>query len=132
MSPDFVLDRAMRLMRRHLDRAFNPDTAAPGTPGGAPSAGHCAAVASIVQSIFGGEMVSATVMGQSHWFNRVTVGAESFDVDLTGDQFGLPEVRIDEADGLHPGTRVRSHDDLKQETRDRARRLYERMGIGWL
>ena len=81
-------------IRRALDSAFAPDTAILGGTPGVPSAGHCAAVAVIVQRIFGGDFVSAVVEGQSHWFNRVPLGGKTVDVDLTGDQFGRPTIQV--------------------------------------
>lgn len=119
----------LELLRAEMDRVFAPDTAAPGTPaGGAPCAGHCAIVSIIVHHLCGGEFVSATVGGVSHWFNRIQQGA--VDVDLTGDQFdGLAHVRGALAGRLYPGTRVRKFSDLNAETLARAAVFAERLGI---
>jgi hypothetical protein len=46
---------------------------------------HCAAVATVVQAIFGGEIVTGRVNGVSHYWNRLPDGIE---VDLTSCQFG--------------------------------------------
>lgn len=113
-------------LRSRLEASFGLDTAAPGTISAIPSAGHCAAVAAIVYSEFGGELVSTFVRGQSHWFNRLRVGRRVFDVDLTGDQFGFDDVRVDTANGLFPTVRLRSCEQLNEETLLRALRLAER------
>jgi len=81
-------------LRTQLERAFSPDTAVPDSKGGTPSSGHCAATAYLVQKLFDGDYVSATVQGQSHWFNRIEIDETSVDIDLTGDQFGLSALRI--------------------------------------
>jgi hypothetical protein len=118
-------------LRKVLEVAFSPETAAPGTPtgGGPPSRGHCAAVSAIVWGRFGGEIVSAKVQGQSHWFNRLKINGRQVDVDLTGDQFGLPPVRFGEPGTLCPGTRTRLPRELREETLRRAIRLAERAGL---
>jgi hypothetical protein len=61
------------------------------------SAGQCGTVATIVRAMLGGELVSAEIDAQSHWFNRSYVAGDFFDVDLTGDQFGLPPVQLAES-----------------------------------
>jgi hypothetical protein len=118
-------------LRKVLEVAFSPETAAPGTPtrAGPPSRGHCAAVSAIVWDRFGGELVSATVQGQSHWFNRLNINGRQVDVDLTGDQFGHPAVRFGEPGTLCPGTRTRLPRELREETLRRAVRLAERAGL---
>ncbi|GIV86045.1 MAG: hypothetical protein KatS3mg054_0074 [Chloroflexus sp.] len=119
-------------LRHALEKAFAPDTAVPGTAseGRPPSAGHCAAVSYLVWRELGGEMVSAMVQGQSHWFNRLRIGNVIVDVDLTGDQFGFAPISIAMAGKLYPGTRVRNYSDLKPETIQRAETLAGRAGIG--
>jgi len=116
-------------LRGQLARAFRPDTAAPGTTSPVPSAGHCAAVAAVVNAELGGQFVSTIVDGQSHWFNRLEARRASFDVDLTGDQFGLAELRIAREGELFPSTRLRSTEQLNRETLERARLLAERAGL---
>ena len=116
-------------LRVTLVRAFSSDTAAPGTVSRVPSAGHCAAVAAVVRAEFGGDFLSTVVGGQSHWFNRIHVGGRSFDVDLTGDQFGLDEIRVARAGELFPSSRVRTVEQLNDETLRRARLLAVRSGI---
>jgi hypothetical protein len=118
-------------LRATLEPAFSRETASPETSavGKPPSAGHCAAVAAIVWQRLGGELVSARVQGESHWFNRVKIGERVIDVDLTGDQFGLPVVRVGEPGRLHPGTRVRMPSELRDETIQRAILLARKAGL---
>ncbi|MBI2752334.1 MAG: hypothetical protein HYX46_02300 [Betaproteobacteria bacterium] len=116
-------------LRARLAGAFSGDTATPGTVSRIPSAGHCAAVAAVVRAEFGGQFVSTIVDAQSHWFNRIHVGGQSFDVDLTGDQFGLGEIRIARAGNLFPSSRVRGVEELNDETLRRARLLASRSRI---
>jgi hypothetical protein len=66
------------------------------------------------------------VEGHSHWLNRFTLGSEEIDVDLTGDQFGLPALQMGEADSIYPETRVRRSEELTADTLLRARVLAER------
>ena len=123
------LDEELTHLRSRLERAFGPETAAPGFTGTARSTGHCAAVSVILNQIAGAQMVSAKVQGTSHWFNRLTVDGRQVDVDLTGDQFGLEPIRVANADSLHAETRIRSFADLNNETIDRAARLARRTGL---
>lgn len=106
---------------------FSADTAYPGTnwTSANPSLGHCAVVAFIVNKLFGGDFVSARYKGQSHWFNRV----DGYDIDLTGDQYGLPTIRLALEGQLYEDTRLRSSDEMQEETRERARLLMQRAGI---
>ncbi len=113
----------LKWLRERLDQVFSPDTAVPGSKTYPPSSGHCAAVALIVQALFGGELVSTRLEGESHWFNRV----DGQDIDLTGDQFGYPPVQMDT--NLYPDTRVRRDDEVRHETFVRAFRLTVRAGF---
>src|SRR5438105_184308 len=124
------LSRKLKALRRALEPAFAPDTARGGhTDFRVRSSGHCGAVAAIVQAELGGDLVSALVDGHSHWFNRVTLGSELFDVDITGDQFGRPTLQIAHSSRLYDDSRVRLASDLDAETRFRAQRLCERSGL---
>jgi len=118
-------------LRVILEAAFSPETASPdtATAGRPPSAGQCAAVSAIVWDRFDGELVSAAVQGQSHWFNRLNIGGHVMDVDLTGDQFGLQAVRYGEPGSLCPATRTRTPHELREETVRRAIRLAEKAGL---
>jgi hypothetical protein len=113
-------------LRSALEGAFGEDTAFPGSTRHIPSAGHCAAVAALVKRNFGGWLVSATVENESHWFNRLRVGDQIFDIDLTGDQFGRAPIQIAGIGQLYPGTRVRRPTELLPETLARCEKLEQR------
>jgi hypothetical protein len=117
------------LVRQRLDRAFRLDSAAPGTTWTVPSAGHCAAVAAIVEAEFGGKLVSTVLQGQSHWFNRLLIDGQWRDIDLTGDQFGFAPVQCDDEGSLYGRTRLRERDELNAETLSRASALARRAGF---
>jgi hypothetical protein len=119
----------LQMLRARLEGAFSPSTAAPGFSGSAPSTGHCAAVSAILSKWIGATMVSTRIADQSHWFNRIRVGSHEYDIDLTGDQYGMEAVRIAQADSLYPETRVRSEQELNAETLERARRLAATAGL---
>jgi hypothetical protein len=125
--------RELARLREQLEPHFNPDTAAPGFPRTTASAGHCAAVATILAESLQGTLVSARVGGISHWFNRFRVGSPSgdleLDADITGDQFGFQKVRLAEAGQLYEGTRERVPSELDDGTRKRADLLARRAGL---
>ena len=56
--------------------------------------GHCAVVALVVQGIFGGDLLRASLEGtkfaeqRSHYWNRLPKEWNELEVDLTGFQFG--------------------------------------------
>lgn len=116
-------------LRASVTRAFGSDTAAPGTCSPIASAGHCAAVAAVVHAELGGQFVSTVVDGQSHWFNRLEVGGRYFDADLTGDQFGFADIRVAGAGELFSLWRLRTPEQINDETLRRARLLAERAGL---
>src|SRR5688572_28489855 len=120
---------ALKALRDRLESAFAADTAAPGYHGSTASGGHCAVVATIIHHLFGGLLVSARVNSTSHWFNRITLDRGELDVDLTGDQFGLPSVQMQTVGQLYPDARVRSYLDLNIETLERVARLARRSGL---
>ena len=119
----------LRRLRRRLETAFSDETAAPGFPRLTPSAGQCAAVSVVVHFGFGAGLASAQVQCLSHWFNRIRVGHSFVDVDLTGDQFGKPDVQVGPSDSLYGGTRSREPVELHNETLERAERLAARAGL---
>jgi len=123
------LRRHATALRQTLEQAFSADTAYGGSLPGLPSAGHCAVVAAIAYSRFGGSLLSTNIAGQSHWFNRVRVGADLVDVDLTGDQFGGPAVRLAPAGRLYADSRVRVPQEVTPETRARTKLLVSRAGL---
>lgn len=117
-------------LRAKLEPAFSPDTALPGTAGGPCSAGHCAAVALLLTQTLGAEILSTIVEGQSHWFNRLEVPDGYIEIDLTGDQFGLPPVQVSLVGrSLYPSHRSREPSEATAETRARARLLAQRAGL---
>jgi hypothetical protein len=124
LLPD--LNARLSNLRNSLDAAFSSGTAMPGFVGKTLSSGHCAAVSLVINELFGGELVSSTVEGQSHWFNRLEADGNIVDVDATGDQFGLPKVQIGIAGTLYSRTRVRRRDEANHETIERAIQLAER------
>ena len=107
-------------LRSLLEKGFSAETSLPGHTTGRLSAGQCAAVALVMHELLGGKLVSATVEGISHWFNRLQTGDGEIDVDTTADQFGLPSIRISRVGELYPGTRVRHNSDVRDETRRRS------------
>jgi len=116
-------------LRGLIEKGFSPETAAAGFRGTGPSTGQCAATAIVVREVLGGEFLSALVEDQSHWFNRVPLSGRPMDLDLTGDQFGLPAVQLTDVDQLYVGTRVRSPSDVDRDTLRRAIRLAEQAGM---
>ena len=125
------LRRAIASLRARLEPAFRPDTAI--KPVECPrsvSAGHCCAVATIVRAMLGGEFVSADVDEQSHWFNRIPVAGDLFDVDITGDQFGLPAIQVARCGRLYSRSRSRHPDEVDENTQMRAALLAKRAGVG--
>jgi len=116
-------------LRARLDKSFSPDTALNGPRSAVPSAGHCAAAAAIVWETLGGSLVSTSLKGMSHWFNRIRVDDQLLDLDITGDQFSYPAVQIKPAEELYPYTRERSPDELNAETLQRAVLLACRAGL---
>lgn len=125
-TPAELLVAELRTLRERLEPVFAQDTALPGTPPSIPSAGHCAAVAAVVQQRFGGGLVSAYLEGEPHWFNRLATDATVWDVDLTGDQFGFPAVQVAKSGDLYPRTTPRDVCELEPETIERAARLATR------
>lgn len=116
-------------LRKRLEVVFRPDTAAPGFERSTPAAGQCAAVATIVNALFGGNLVSAVVQGHSHWFNQIQVGRAKVEIDLTGDQFGHPPLQVANPWSLYPATRTRDFSELKKETISRAAVLAARASL---
>ena len=103
------------IIHHWLSPHFSMVTAVPGTvAGSSPSTGHCAVAAIIMRSIFGGALISTTVQGESHWFNRIDIDGFVVDVDITGDQFDLEAVQIGPVDALYdvPAT-IRTSDEIE-------------------
>lgn len=111
--------------RNQLEPHFSASTACPGTVWNVVSSGHCAVVALLTQNKFGGELVSTKINGHSNWFNRI----DGYDVDLTGDQFGFDEVQIKPQGTLYNDVKIRTIDEVNEETFERAELLAEKAGI---
>lgn len=110
----------MRILRWALKQSWTEETKHPSTTSDIPSAGQCVVTAVFIYFAFGGELVSAIVNGESHWFNRFYIGADEYDVDLTGDQFGFKPIQIKEAGLLYGNSRVRRIGEVNMETLLRA------------
>jgi hypothetical protein len=123
------LERSLRSLRQALQGAFSRDTSFPFVLYNRSSAGHCAAVAAIVYKTLGGNLVSAKVGNESHWFNRIAIAKQWFDIDLTGDQFGRPPVQMVPAGTLYARTKLRDPAELNQETLKRSLTLARRAGL---
>ena len=124
----------LKEVRSKLENAFSPETSWNGTIGVVPSTGHCAVVSAILYSLYGGELCSTSIDEVSHWFNRIRFGGETFDVDLTGDQFGLKPFQYQSESQLYtkkkyPETRTRKPKDLSKETLRRAMLLATRANL---
>lgn len=128
LSQNDLMEELQRL-RARLEPVFAPDTAFPGSKLGIRSAGHCAVVAAIVQESLGGALLSAEVDHEQHWFNRIETTAGVVDVDLTGDQFGLPPLQIAPSGKLYRGAVAKDLTDLLPEAIERANRLCLRAGF---
>ncbi len=110
--------------RKAFEKHFDEKLALAGETLTTRSSGHCAIVAVIIHRLSGGALVSTETNGQSHWWNRFTwtdaVETLTVDVDLTGDQFGFPEVNVSVNQELYPDSKVRVLSELKPETWTRA------------
>lgn len=82
--------------------------------------GQCAVTALVVQDVLGGELMRSTVLGESHYWNRLPNGRE---VDLTLEQFGG---YIADAP---PVERDRDYVLSFEETRRRYERLRQAAGL---
>lgn len=122
------LVRLLDDIRGTLETTFHEDTRYPGTVPNVPSAGHCALVAGLLAQLYPYifDVVSTTVQGQSHWFNRCTIDGIVYDVDLTGDQFGGPTVLVRHAGLAYGDARCRSQEEWSIETWSRFEQFYRR------
>ena len=129
LSMFISLEKEFEEFRNKIEPFFQPETASGEFNNSIPSTGHCAVVAAIIYSLYGGEMVSAIVDGVSHWFNRITIDQYIMDIDLTGDQFGEDKVQIMFSGDLYPNTKVRQYSELNKETLRRIGLFAGRAGI---
>lgn len=112
--------------RKELENIWSQETALPGTTGGIPSAGQCAASSVVIQKYMGGKLASTNINGISHWFNILISDAE-YDVDLTGDQFGYPKIQVAARGTLYPNAKERYLSDVNPETMKRVDILVQRL-----
>lgn len=121
-------------IRETLEICFADDTANKGSNRDVPSSGHCAVVAMLLHDMYGGEFVSTTINGQSHWYNKIYFGAKLMYmyVDLTGDQFGFPKVNFSFEGPLYENTRDRKESELNDETKNRFAVFKNRFFNNWI
>lgn len=126
MIPEELLYAKLAEIRKALEPAWSGATGfVEPWPLAPRSAGQCAVSAAIVKSMLGGTFLSAPKGPISHWFNRV----DGYDVDITGDQFGVPAIQItDTPYGLYECTRERL-EGLNEETLKRAILLARQAGL---
>lgn len=124
-----LTESALHDLRHALEAVFAADTAVDPRSYRGGADGHCAAVSAIVQALWGGVFMSTTDEGVSHWYNRLVIDdGTAIDTDLTGDQFGRDPVRV-ALGPLYAHARVRTRDDLTDETLRRAILLSRRADI---
>jgi len=73
-------------------------------------------------------MISTYIDGISHWFNEVFIDGVRYQFDLTADQFDLDKVIVGTSP-IHGEYRVRSLEDVNQETFFRTALLADKMGL---
>ena len=120
------LEEEMHLLRNLFDRVFSPETALPGSAKTPASSGHCAAVSYLLWAATEAGLVSTRDLAVSHWFNRFKVKHETFDVDLTGDQFGYDPVRVAPSGSFHYLISPRNEYQIDEETHNRSLLLISR------
>lgn len=113
----------LTILREKFEKGFSPETALGEFNNKIPSTGHCAVASIIIQTIYGGKFVSTYINNISHWFNRIIIDNQEYDIDLTGDQFNLPKIQIKPAGSLYSNTRIRETSDLNEETKIRSKIL---------
>jgi hypothetical protein len=110
-----MIETSLESYRRKFDQIFSKDTCHPlSRDNPIPSAGHCAIVSVFLHEELGGRIVSTTEQGVSHWLNFV----DGQFIDLTGDQFGYPPIRLWRGE-LSADYRIRRKEDLDDETQQR-------------
>lgn len=118
--------------RDNIKEYFGPDTCAGGLAEfdeDCPSKGQCVPTAAYVNDMFGGHFVSTKVDGVSHWYSRVFLYEQWWFVDLTGDQFGYPEVQFSK-EPLYENTIRRKKSELTEEALNRIELFKERVDNG--
>jgi len=129
------LSRWCNVARRKLEQSFSATTVVPGTEEEPSWAAYSAAVALVVNSSLGGELLYVVRESprhnlSNHWFNRVRVSGVSYDVDLTlDDVLGWRATAVGVPGELHYGAAVGLVSDLARGTRERAEKLRKAAGI---
>jgi len=119
-----VTERA-NYLRHVLDMHFAKDTAQGKWNPDVPSTGHCAVAAIIGHWMFRWRVGSSIVNQASHWYNM----AHGLTIDITGDQFGKPEVQVSRSILYPHKHRVRAISEANEETIRRANLLAQRAGL---
>ena len=85
------LQDAIFAIRKSCEKAWSAETSVGEYTPEFPSTGQCAVTAMIVQDMLGGELVSVTNMGVSHYYNKINLDPRyfPFTIDLTKDQFDI-------------------------------------------
>jgi hypothetical protein len=122
-SSNVDLSNRLQPLREAMDEIFRCDTAYGTCHPDAPSAGHCMLASMVVQDLFGGKIVGGIVKQIPHYWNRL----DKTDVDVTGDQFGFPGVRVKKGP-LHKGSvfQRKPQETLKQPYNSEVTRLHKR------
>jgi len=81
--------RALAPLREAMELVFSCETAYGTCKSYNPAAAHCFMASSLLQDLYGGEIVEGSVDGVPHYWAKV--GRRY--VDLTGDQFGRPPIQ---------------------------------------
>ena len=107
-------------LRSRLEVAYSDETKYPlSTSASSITSGQCAVTVLLLHDLYGGEILSTVVEGESHWFNRINFGFAVCDVDITGDQYGFPEIQVKRVGSLYPNSRLRSREEVHLETERR-------------
>jgi hypothetical protein len=80
----------LNVLRKAMDKVFSCDTAFGTCNNNSMSSGHCMLSALIVQDLYGGKIMTGSVDGIPHYWNKLC----HMEVDLTGDQFKKPKIQI--------------------------------------
>ena len=85
-----ALRKELNKVRKAMDEVFSCDTAFGTCNNNSMSSGHCMLASLIVQDMYGGKIMTGSIGGVPHYWNKMC----HMEVDLTGDQFKKPKVQI--------------------------------------
>jgi hypothetical protein len=88
--------------------------------------GQCAV---ILQTLYGGSFASTAHDGQNHWFNLISTTCGEYQVDITGDRFGLPKYQIERHKDIYPNVCRVNVSDMDDDTRAKAQDLAKNSGL---